>query len=218
MSTVIPFLRICRRAPNLADGSAHTRKYELLAALESQQELRMHGYQFEQGESNGIVVMRNGHVRGLWHYGKGCYRYTPASYRQPTFKSPDLAFVMQYMRELLLPSLHNNSRHAGCERRRHERCRVDWPGVLCTTGDRQIILVEDVSAGGLGIRATEGWLVVGDPLGVELFCGYHLTGRVARVQDNKIGFARRYPLDPRDPLVMAANAAARVNHLHPQMS
>ncbi len=120
-------------------------------------------------------------------YSDECYRYTPAGYRQPTFKSPNLAFVMRHMRELLLPPVRDNSRRTGCERRRHERFGVDWPGVLRTTGDHQIIVVEDVSAGGLGIRAVEG-LLVGDPIGVELSSGFHLTGRVARVHGNKIGF------------------------------
>jgi hypothetical protein len=196
-----------KRHPISADLQAGGKTRAVWTALRSMRDLRMHGYQVEQGESNCIVVMRNGHAHGLWHYSGGCYHYTPASYGQPTFKSANLEFVIRHMRELLVPP-HDNSRHAGCERRRHERSRVDWPGVLCTTGDHQIILVEDVSAGGLGIRAVEG-LLVGDPVGVELSSGFHLTGRVARLHGNKIGFAHRYPLGPSDPLVMAAKAAAR---------
>jgi hypothetical protein len=208
MSNVIPFPLIWRLPVDHAEGSRRSRKHELWDALRSMQDLRMNGYEVEQGASNCIVVIRNGHAHGLWHHSDGCYHYTPASYGQPTFKSPNLPIVMRHMRELLLPPVHDNSRLTGCERRRHERSRVDWLGVLCTTGDHQIILVEDVSAGGLGIRAVEG-LLVGDPVGVELSSGFHLTGRVARLHGNKIGFAHRYPLGPSDPLVMAAKAAAR---------
>jgi len=64
MSNVIPFPLNCNQ---LAEGFAQTRKRELWAALRSLQELGMQGFEVEQGESNCIVVIRNGHAHGLWH-------------------------------------------------------------------------------------------------------------------------------------------------------
>ena len=205
MSNVIAFPRIYRSA---FEGCTQSRKHELQAALQNMQELRTNGYQVEQGESNCIVVLRNGHAQGLWHYSDGGYHYTPTSYGQPTFTTQNLAIAMHHMRALLFPLLDGSSRPVGRERRRHERSQVNWPGLLHSTRDHQIILVEDVSAGGLGIRASVD-LLVGDPVGVKMHSGFQVIGRVARVGENKIGFENRYPFGPSDPLVLAAKAAAR---------
>ena len=76
MSYIIPFPR-----------NAQSHKQDLRAALQSMQELQIGGYRVEQGESNCVVVLHNGHVLGLWHWGDGYYHYTPTSYGRPTFKT-----------------------------------------------------------------------------------------------------------------------------------
>jgi PilZ domain len=170
------------------------------------QELQIGGYQVEQGQSNCVVVMRHGHVQGLWHYSDGHYHYTPTSYGQPTFKTESLAFALHHTRAILSPASREISRYAGCERRRHRRIHLNWPGILYSVTATEIVLIEDASAGGLGIR-TSADIIVGDPLRVEMHSGLRVIGRVVRVFENQIGFANRYPLQPGDPLLSAVNAA-----------
>lgn len=196
MSIIIPFSR-----------NAQNHKQELRAALQSMQELQIGGYRVEQGESNCVAVLRNGHVLGLWHWGEGCYHYTPTSYGQPTFETESLAFVLRHMRGIVCPA-RGFSSYSGRERRRHERFHLNWPGVLYGVNATEIVLVEDASAGGLGIR-TSADLVVGDPLRVEMHSGFRVIGRVVGVRDNQIGFANRDPLRLGDPLLSTVKAAAR---------
>jgi PilZ domain len=196
MSHIIPFPR-----------NAPTHKQDLRAALQSMQELQISGYRIEQGESNCVVVLRNGHVLGLWHWGDGYYHYTPTSYGRPTFKTESLALARRHMRGLVCPASGEFSRYAGCERRRHERIHLNWPGVLYSVIATEIVLLEDVSAGGLGIRSCAD-LIPGDTLRVEMHSGFHVIGRVVRARDDKIGFANLHFLQPGDPLILAVNAAA----------
>jgi PilZ domain len=84
------------------------------------------------------------------------------------------------------PALGEFSRYAGCERRRHERIRLNWPGVLYSVVATEIVLAEDVSAGGLGIRSCAD-LMPGDTLRVEMHSGFRVIGRVVRARDHKIG-------------------------------
>jgi hypothetical protein len=64
------------------------------------------------------------------------------------------------------------------------------------------------SPGGLRLRAEEG-LSLGDSLVVEVHSRYCLTGSIVWLQHSEFGFACRYPLNPGDPLVTAAQAAAK---------
>ena len=196
MSHIIPFPQ-----------NAQSHKQDLRAALQSMQELQIGGYRVEQGESNCLVVLRDGHVLGLWHWGDGCYHYTPTSYGRPTFETESLALARRHMRGVVHPALGEFSRYAGCERRRHERIHLNWPGVLYSVIATEIVLVEDVSAGGLGIRSCAD-LIPGDPLRVEMHSGFRVIGRVVRARDNKIGFANLHSLRPGDPLLSAVKAAA----------
>src|SRR5271169_4641679 len=159
MSKIIPFPR-----------NAQSHKQELRAALQSMQELQIDGYRVEQGESNCVAVLRNGHALGLWHWGDGCYHYTPTSYGRPTFETESLALALRHMRGLVCPAFGEFSRYAGCDRRRPERIHLNWPGVLYSVRATEIVLVEDVSAGGLGIRSCAD-LILGDPLRVEMHSG-----------------------------------------------
>ena len=58
------------------------------------------------------------------------------------------------------------------------------------------------------MRFKEG-LSLGDSLVVEVHSRYCLTGSVVRLQHSEFGFACRYPLNPSDPPVIAAQGAAK---------
>lgn len=189
VSNIIPF-------PTMSTQGAHAKENELQAALALSPELTIHGYRAERGETNGVAITRNDHLLGIWHFADGYYLYTPASCRRPTMKSRDLS-----------PAEQGRPSHREC--RRYERWIVHWSAVLRTTSEEQVVIIENVSAGGLGVRGLDG-LAVADPLVVELHSCYRLAGTVARVWATKYGIRYRYPLGPADPLVIAARSGIQI--------
>lgn len=151
---------------------------------------------------NEVAIAHNDHVLGVWRIVDGCYLYTPTSHGQPTFKSRDLTLAMRQVRELLPPSEHASQ----VELRRYERWPVHWSAMLRSASGRQIVVVEDVSAGGLRVRAKEG-LSLGDSLVVELQSCYQLAGNVAWLRRSEFGFAYWCPLNSDDPLLIVAQGA-----------
>lgn len=147
---------------------------ELVAELGRLPDLSRGGYQFESSRMNEVAIAHNDHVLGVWRIVDGCYIYTRTSRRQPMFESPDLTHAIRQVQELLPASEHASQ----VELRRFERWPVHWSAVLRSASDRQIVVVEDVSAGGLRVRAKEG-LSLGDSLVIELQSRYQFTGNVA---------------------------------------
>lgn len=196
MPNVVLFPKIRRRS------AAQLKVDEFVAELGRLPDLSSGGYQFESSRMNEVAIAHNDHVLGVWRIVDGCYLYTPTSHRQPTFKSRNLMLAIRQVRELLIPSEHASQP----ELRRYERWPVYWSAVLRTAGDRQIVVVEDVSAGGLRVRA-KGGLSLSDPLVVEVHSRYQLPGNIAWLRGSECGFAYRCPLNPDDPLLIAAQGA-----------
>ncbi len=189
--------------PKIRKRSATQAKWdEFVAELGRLPELSRGGYQLEPSPRNEVAIAHNDHVLGVWRIVDGCYLYTRTSHREPTFESPDLTLAIRHVQELLPASEHASQ----VELRRYERWPVHWSAVLRSAGDRQIVVVEDVSAGGLRIRA-KGGLSLSDPLVVEMHSRYQLPGNIAWLRGSECGFAYRRPLNPDDPLLIAAQGA-----------
>jgi hypothetical protein len=63
------------------------REQELLAALKALDLLKSRGLTVETGTPCGVVIMYSGHVRGIWHFDRGLFRYTPAGYAVPRYQA-----------------------------------------------------------------------------------------------------------------------------------
>jgi hypothetical protein len=190
--------------PKIRKRSATQAKWdEFIATLESLADLTRGRYLLEPNRTNEVAIARNDHVLGVWRIVDGCYLYTPTSHSQPTFRSPDLTLAMRQVQKLLAPSEHVSQ----IELRRYERWPVHWSAVLRSPTVGQTVLVEDVSPGGLRMRA-KGALRLGDALVVELPSRDELTGNIAWLRGSQCGVAYRCPLSPDDPLLIAAQGAS----------
>jgi PilZ domain len=176
---------------------------ELVSALLGLAELARSDYAIERSD-NEIALAHNGHVFGVWRLTDACYLYTPTSSREATFRTCELSLVLRHSREVL--SRVSNNTSSQCDRRRHERWPVQWAAILRTNNSAHVVTVEDVSAGGLRIRAYES-LKADNPVAVELGSREPLTGRIAWTKAPRFGFMCRHPLRVSDPLVIAASKA-----------
>lgn len=68
----------------------HDREGELLAALSGLDLLKGRGLSVSAGDPCGVVISYAGHARGIWHFDRGYYRYTPAGYGVPRYQAGTL--------------------------------------------------------------------------------------------------------------------------------
>jgi hypothetical protein len=88
-------MRRCRRgqaAPNntLWDTSrmrVEDVERELLERLRQQITFGQRGLSAEKGDPRGVMITYSGHVRGIWHWAGGRFRYTPAGYGVATHQA-----------------------------------------------------------------------------------------------------------------------------------
>jgi hypothetical protein len=111
MWNVVPFRNVH------TSSGVGTRVDEFITALGRLPEFARHDYRLEQSGQNEIVISHNEHVLGVWCIVGGCYLYTPASSRQPTFQCHDVTSVMSQVRKLLAAAGHASP----VEHRRHWR-------------------------------------------------------------------------------------------------
>jgi hypothetical protein len=76
--------------------SAHERDLELLNLLCSHEILRLRGYTFTLAPRGGVITDRWGHVRGIWHYERDRYSWTPASHTEPVHWSENAQAAVRY--------------------------------------------------------------------------------------------------------------------------
>ena len=60
------------------------RKLELIARLHEVQSLVQCGFTVEADESGAIVILRDGHVYGIWLVRDDDFAYVPGGYNEPT--------------------------------------------------------------------------------------------------------------------------------------
>jgi hypothetical protein len=59
----------------------------LLARLQKLDQLARRGLVAEAGDVCGVVISYGGHVRGIWHFDRGRFLYTPAGYNASTHQA-----------------------------------------------------------------------------------------------------------------------------------
>ena len=69
---------------------------ELVIRLDAEHRLAAKGFAVSCGPTGGVVIDRDGHVHGVWHFAKGNFFWTPAGYNEPMYKTASIEEAVSY--------------------------------------------------------------------------------------------------------------------------
>ena len=75
------------------------RSSELVNRLDAEHRLAAKGFAVSCGPTGGVVIDRDGHVHGVWHFVKGNFFWTPAGYNEPIYKTASIEEAVSYTME-----------------------------------------------------------------------------------------------------------------------
>lgn len=75
---------------------ANASSFELATTLGADQRLAGKGFAISCGPTGGVVVDRDGHVHGVWHFVHRNFFWTPAGYNEPIYKTGSISEALAY--------------------------------------------------------------------------------------------------------------------------
>jgi hypothetical protein len=72
------------------------REIDLLAQIKGLMEILKSDFTVEAGDRGGVVILRRGHMRGIWRCQDHVFTWTPAGYNEPMHRSATVASALAY--------------------------------------------------------------------------------------------------------------------------